>query len=173
MITQGSKTSIEICYTKIKRRRVSEYSCILVLNITKAGFQHKPRIFFLFCDLVFIDFLNFLAVFTKILAQKTWIPWVVFMILNKKKVYTSRETGWALGPPLRPPLRASRSAPASAPALGPSRSPERYQLIFLLSIMKPPMVSSFCAKNFCETAKKFKKNQWNQVTKKKKCAVSL
>ena len=36
--------------------RVSDYTCVLVLNITKAGFQHKPRIFFLFCDLVFIDF---------------------------------------------------------------------------------------------------------------------
>ena len=36
------------------------YSCILVLNITKAGFQHKPRIFFLFCDL---DFMYYLVTF--------------------------------------------------------------------------------------------------------------
>ena len=32
-------------------------SCIFVQNITKAGFQYKPRIFFLFCDLDFIDYL--------------------------------------------------------------------------------------------------------------------
>ena len=78
--TSNRTVSMLVKYT----RDNNYYSCILVLNITKAGFQHKPRIFFLFCDLVFIDFFNFLAVFAKNLAQKTWIPWVVFMILNKK-----------------------------------------------------------------------------------------
>ena len=33
-------------------------SCILGQNITKAGFHGKPRIFFLFCDLDFIDFFD-------------------------------------------------------------------------------------------------------------------
>ena len=32
-------------------------SCIFVQNITKSGFQCKPRIFYLFCDLDFIDYL--------------------------------------------------------------------------------------------------------------------
>ena len=44
--------------------------CILGKKITKAVFQQKPRIFFLFCDLDFNIFLKLLAVFTNILPIK-------------------------------------------------------------------------------------------------------
>ena len=61
------------------------YSCILVLNITKAGFQHKPRIFFLFCDLDFMIFFEIFVVIHGYFGHKTWKPFVVFMKLGKKK----------------------------------------------------------------------------------------
>ena len=62
------------------------YSCILVLNITKAGFQHKPRIFFLFCDLDFMIFFEIVGVIHGYFGHKTWKPFVVFMKLGKKSL---------------------------------------------------------------------------------------
>ena len=44
----------------------------LVLNITRAGFQHTAHIFLILWPEYHWFFLKFLAVFTNILAQKTW-----------------------------------------------------------------------------------------------------
>ena len=45
---------------KVKNRLIYATSkrCIFGKKITKAAFQEKPRIFFLFCDLDFIDLLG-------------------------------------------------------------------------------------------------------------------
>ena len=144
-----------------------DYSCIFGKNITKAGFQWKPRIFFLFCDLVFIDIFDgfsgihgyFRRIKLKTLGgiHKTW-----------KKNETSEAPRWARGPPLRPPLRASRSAPA----LGPSGVPQRFQFIFLSGFMKPPKVSILSCEKYPWNHWNHQKYQWNQVTKKK-CVVSI
>ena len=65
---------------------MTDFSCILVLNITKAGFQHKPRIFFLFCDPDIIDFFGDFGGIHEYFGIKNLIPWVVFMKLEKKKL---------------------------------------------------------------------------------------
>ena len=57
---------------------------ILVLNITKTGFQHIPRIFFLFCDLDIIDFFEVFGGIHAYFGTKNLISWVVFMKLEKK-----------------------------------------------------------------------------------------
>ena len=57
---------------------------ILVLNITNTGFQHIPRIFFLFCDLDIIDFVEVFGGIHEYFGTKNLIPWVVFMKLEKK-----------------------------------------------------------------------------------------
>ena len=59
------------------------YSCIFVQNITKAGFQYKPRIFFYFCDLDFIDFFEIFGGIHEYLAINLEAK-VVFMKCEKK-----------------------------------------------------------------------------------------
>ena len=51
------------------------------------------------------------------------------------------------------------------------RGPEKFRLIFVLTFMKPQMVTSFLAKNISETAKIIKKLM--KRGHKKKCLVSL
>ena len=58
----------------------------IVLNITNAGFQHIPRIFFLFCDLDIIDFFEVFGGIHEYFGTKNLITWVIFMKLEKKKL---------------------------------------------------------------------------------------
>ena len=95
------------------------YSCILVLNITKAGFQHKPRIFFLFCDLDFMIFFEIVGVIHGYFGHKTWKPFVVFMKLGKKSLNLE---GFA-------PIDRGRHRFMKPP------KPSRFQLISLSSFM--------------------------------------
>ena len=89
-----------------------EYSCILSLNITKAGFQWKPRIFFLFCDLDFIDFFDGFSGIQGYFDRINWKPWVVFMKPDKKKLKPLRRHAGPSG--LRSGLRSGpRAQPVS------------------------------------------------------------
>ena len=73
----------------------SDYnSCILGQNITKAGFQCKPCMFFLSFDLDFIDFFDRFRGIHGYFGSKNWKPWVVFMKPDKKQIQTSRALQW-------------------------------------------------------------------------------
>ena len=58
----------------------------IVLHITNTGFQHIPRIFFLFCDLDIIDFFEVFGGIHEYFGTKNLIPWVVIMKSIKKKL---------------------------------------------------------------------------------------
>ena len=47
----------------------------IVLNITNTGFQHIPRIFFLFCDLDIIDFFEVYRGIYEDFGTKTLYHW--------------------------------------------------------------------------------------------------
>ena len=78
--------SFEICHDNMIERGLSDYTCILVLNITKAGFQHKPRIFFLFCDLSIINFLWRFWQYSRIFWHKKLDPMGGIHETRKKKL---------------------------------------------------------------------------------------
>ena len=99
-------SAILICYALLNKRtirpnrlscRLDYYSSIFTQNITNVGFQQKPCLFFLFCDLDFIIFFNLVGGIRDYFGKK---------ILKTKVVF--------IRAPFRPPLRPS--GPAEAPS---------------------------------------------------------
>ena len=132
-------------------------SCIFGINITNVGFQWKPCLFFLFCDLDFMNFFNLHGgiheYFGKKILKPKWYSWSA-----KKKIETTCWPSWALGPPLRPS--------------GPAGSASGFNL-FLFRTSWNHFGFKISCQNTRETTKKVKKNSWNQITKKKKDTVSI
>ena len=91
---------------------IGALGCIFVQNITKEGFQYKPLLFFLFCDL---DFINFLVIFGGIheyFARKLEnLGWYSWNAKNQKNIETH----------LVPRLGPRDSATASTPRFARSR----------------------------------------------------
>ena len=70
-----------------ERRRVCDYTCILVLNINTAGFQHKTPIFFKnYVNWISLIFFRDFGCIHDYFGTKNLIPWMVFMILEEKLI---------------------------------------------------------------------------------------
>ena len=132
--------------------------CIFVQNITKAGFQYKPLLFFLFFGLDFINYFWNFWWYSRIFCIKTWKPWVVFMKCGKSKI-------------LKPILVPRLGPRTSAPVLGPSLGTKWVSIFLIFALHETTQGFKFSCKNIRETTKNFQKNLWNQDTKKKR-AVS-
>ena len=172
-------------------RNNNYYSCILVLNITKAGFQHKPRIFFLFCDLDFMIFFEIVGVVHGYFGHKTWKPFVVFMKLGKKSlnlvgfgvgIHETREKklnpggfwwySWSGG---GLSIGASRRSTGAATASWNHPNPPGFNLFFIEfheTTTKTLQVSTYFFTEFHETTNGFnfygQKYPWNHQKFQKK-----
>ena len=157
------------------------YSCILVLNITKAGFQHKPRIFFLFCDLDFMIFFEIVGVIHGYFGHKTWKPFVVFMKLGKKSlnlvgfgvgIHETREkkieTWRVLVVFMKRWRPLDRRLP---PPLHETTKTLQVSTYFFTEFHETTNGFNFYGQKYPWNHQKFQKKSWNQVTKKR--AVSL
>ena len=144
-------------YGEFRPKNNNYYSCILVLNITKAGFQHNPRIFFLFCDLDFIDFFDcFRGIHGYFWEQKIenlgWYSW------NQTKKNLN-----FLGTPLGPRTSVRRFAPLSGPRA--QRGAREVSIFFVGFHEYHPRFSIFAAKISVNTPETIKKINEIQVAK--------
>ena len=116
----------------------------IVLNITKARFQYKPRIFFLFCDLDFMYYLVTLCgIHEKFLGTKfenhRWYSW---NSVKKKLKLFGRPAGLeGRSGALRAPLRPS----------SPAGRPKSFNLFFYRVSWNHLWFQIFLPKNFRET----------------------
>ena len=135
-------------------------------------FNRNRVYFFYFVTWISLIFLTFLVVFTTILARKSWKPKWYSWSAKKNKF---KPLGASAGPSgLRSGLRSALRAPFRPPLRpsGPAEAPSGFNF-FLFRTSWNHFGFKISCQNSRETTKKVKKNQWNQVTKKKRHGFPL
>ena len=146
-------------------------SCIFAQNITNVGFQWKPCLFFLFCDLDFINFFNLLGGIHDYFGKKILKTKVVFMKCEKKNNLNHLVTrlGIRASVPALAPRFVLRSGLRSGPRAQPSQ--QVVSIYFYFALHETTLVSRFLAKIVVKPPRRLKKSM--KPGHRKKDTVSI